>query len=130
MDLKRCPCCGAKVRMVSAEFDMGKMRGHRVFCDECRIHTGWYDTPELAAQVWNRRDGHDQTNTGYCKGCHRNRVVDDNCKWDCSRYPRKDKYVPEGNGCWNCAIYCECETLDRCGPLKGWPLWVAKKGEG
>jgi hypothetical protein len=58
IDLKPCPFCGGKAVMISEPYTHDrflvacKNRGDVCKCEPC---TNWFDTPEEAAEVWNRR---------------------------------------------------------------------------
>ena len=57
-ELKPCPYCGGKPTMVHHRTYSGyKEKGlpYAVFCFECEAHTKYADTPDDAADNWNRR---------------------------------------------------------------------------
>lgn len=49
--LKSCPFCGARLTKETNESDTY----FYVRCWQCRVSTDWYDSPEKALAVWNRR---------------------------------------------------------------------------
>ena len=59
INLKPCPFCGGKAVMISEPYTHDrflvacKNRGEVCKCEPC---TNWFDTPEEAAEVWNRRE--------------------------------------------------------------------------
>lgn len=56
MELKPCPFCGCKAEYY-CECEMIKVRCSNFLCG-CRL-VPWFDEPEDAAEIWNRRFNHD-----------------------------------------------------------------------
>lgn len=52
-ELEPCPFCGSNPVL---EMDESWYWQHHVFCPECGVSTGYFDTAEEAKQVWNRRE--------------------------------------------------------------------------
>lgn len=62
-DLKPCPFCGGKARVLAVNIFRPEIQ---VMCEKCRSRTltykggDFYDTKYLAIQAWNRRESDDK----------------------------------------------------------------------
>ena len=56
--LKPCPFCGGKTEV---EYGTSGYNVYQIGCqnNECFAYAGWGDTPEEAAEAWNRRADND-----------------------------------------------------------------------
>ena len=61
-ELKPCPCCGgeSEIQDDSCRTPKHPNGAYSGWCTDCGLMTDWYDTPELAAEAWNRRDGEEK----------------------------------------------------------------------
>ena len=57
--LKPCPFCGGEAEFVLGEEyrEEHKQSKDWIQCSSCGIETPYFDTPEKAAEAWNRREG-------------------------------------------------------------------------
>ena len=60
--LSPCPHCGggAEYRSFTSRGWLYKITTHYVSCAECDCRTGFEDSPEEAAEKWNRREDNEQ----------------------------------------------------------------------
>jgi Lar family restriction alleviation protein len=60
IELKPCPFCGGEAFLAEYDYalDNGYIATHFVECNGCSVTTFEYDSPEEAAEAWNRRVTH------------------------------------------------------------------------
>lgn len=51
-DLKPCPFCGGKAKVLGTKYEDGE---YYIVCEKCRVRMGSYSNPEDAIADWNRR---------------------------------------------------------------------------
>lgn len=57
--LKPCPFCGGKAKFALGERyrEEHKQSNDWIECSSCSVETAYFDTPEEAAEAWNKRAG-------------------------------------------------------------------------
>ena len=51
-NLKPCPFCGGEAKMIHGYYQDDVF--YKVYCIECQARTFEYETPEVAAAMWNQ----------------------------------------------------------------------------
>ena len=55
IELKPCPFCGGEAELKEYRLTAKADSRHVVYCQKCGVITRFYESPEAAAEAWNRR---------------------------------------------------------------------------